>query len=74
MVGSGFEITASHVDWLLGDEGAAASAALMRGSSRARRSSRCNSRAGASSTRSRYAGVGGRGVGRGDAELEAAVG
>jgi hypothetical protein len=30
MFGSGFEITASHVDWLLGSEGAAASAALGR--------------------------------------------
>ncbi len=30
MYGSAFEITASHVDWLLGDEGAAASAALTR--------------------------------------------
>jgi hypothetical protein len=30
MYGSAFEITASHVDWLLGDEGASASAALTR--------------------------------------------
>jgi Domain of unknown function (DUF1839) len=30
MYGSAFEITAAHVDWLLGDEGAAASAALTR--------------------------------------------